>query len=199
MNGLPNLKYKFLLYSNILTHIYLFTLKHVTRFLVCCVNSLCSINSIYYTFFHLYFFTFFIYLFIHNVQIKLTSFKASESVTKLFRPSSAAKSAATTPATNSGGTPTSSATMDSVSLVSNASPPKSTDTEIIEIIDESSPDTSKTFPTPSTAIMGEIRSLDSVDSTISTKDLKQKLLGKEQTEQTPKRIVSKYEKVTSIE
>lgn len=180
----------------------MFTLKHVTRFLVCCVNSLCSINSIYYTFFRLYFFFLpflFIYLFIHNIQIKLTSFKASESVTKLFRPSSAAKSAATTPATNSGGTPTFSATMDSVSLVSNASPPKSTDTEIIEIIDESSPDTSKTFPTPSTAIMGEIRSLDSVDSTISTKDLKQKLLGKEQTEQTPKRIVSKYEKVTSIE
>ncbi|KAM7364552.1 huntingtin isoform 3-T3 [Cochliomyia hominivorax] len=111
--------------------------------------------------------------------------QASESVTKLFRPSSssATKNAATPPANSS-----SSTTMDSISLVSNNSPRKSTtDTEIIDIIDESSPDTSKTFPTPSTAIMGEIRSLDSVDSSLSTKDGKQKVVV-DKTEM-PKRIV----------
>ncbi|KNC31562.1 hypothetical protein FF38_12739 [Lucilia cuprina] len=107
---------------------------------------------------------------------------ASESVTKLFRPS--AKNVAQPAAANSN----SSTTIDSVSLVSNTtSPLKSSDAEIIEVIDESSPDTSKTFPTPSTAIMGEIRSLDSVDSSVSTKDIKSKVA--EEKNFTPKRIV----------
>ncbi|XP_065372443.1 uncharacterized protein htt isoform X2 [Calliphora vicina] len=110
--------------------------------------------------------------------------QASESVTKLFRPSSSSAGKNVLPAANTG----SSTTMDSVSLVSNASPLKSTaDAEIIEVIDESSPDTSKTFPTPSTAIMGEIRSLDSVDSSVSTKDTKQKVAVEKN--DTPKRIV----------
>ncbi|XP_046806711.1 uncharacterized protein LOC111675673 isoform X2 [Lucilia cuprina] len=108
--------------------------------------------------------------------------QASESVTKLFRPY--AKNVVQPAAANSN----SSTTIDSVSLVSNTtSPLKSADAEIIEVIDESSPDTSKTFPTPSTAIMGEIRSLDSVDSSVSTKDIKSKVA--EEKNCTPKRIV----------
>lgn len=108
---------------------------------------------------------------------------ASESVTKLFRPSSSSN-AKNQAASNS--TPT----MDAVSLVSNVSSIRRTDTEIIEVIEESSPDTSKTFPTPSTAIMGELRSLDSADAVSTTKESKHQVW--KDRRDTPKRISSKY-------
>lgn len=105
-------------------------------------------------------------------------FAASESVTKLFRPSSSSSKAVVSP----------SNTADSMSLVSNVSSIKRLDTEV-EIIEDSSPESSKTFPTPSTAIMGEIRSLDSVDIQ-STSDVKQFQI--EVPKETPKRIASEY-------
>ncbi|XP_061397578.1 uncharacterized protein LOC133333280 [Musca vetustissima] len=80
---------------------------------------------------------------------------ASESVTKLFRPSGSSSSA-------SKNVISPSTTADSLSLASNVSSLKRTGTEV-DVIEDSSPESSKTFPTPSTAIMGEIRSLDSVD------------------------------------
>ncbi|XP_075150769.1 huntingtin isoform X2 [Haematobia irritans] len=89
--------------------------------------------------------------------------KASESVSKLFRPGSSSttpKNVVSTPST----------TTDSLSLASNISSAKRPID--VEFMEDSSPESSKTFPTPSTAIMGEIRSLDSMDIQ-STSDIKQ--------------------------
>lgn len=105
---------------------------------------------------------------------------ASESVSKLFRPSSSSTSS-----TKNVISP--STTADSLSLVSDVSSLKRLDTEV-EFIEDSSPESSKTFPTPSTAIMGEIRSLDSIDIQ-STSDIKP--IEADTPKDTPKRIGSK--------
>ncbi|XP_013101721.2 uncharacterized protein LOC106083330 [Stomoxys calcitrans] len=89
---------------------------------------------------------------------------ASETVTKLFRPGSSStlsKNVASTPST----------TADSLSLASTVSSLKQRPVDV-EFMEDSSPESSKTFPTPSTAILGEIRSLDSVDIQSTSGDIK---------------------------
>lgn len=93
---------------------------------------------------------------------------ASESVTKLFRPASAPTPTTTTVTTPILNRQPSLATVtsesDSLSLKSMVSEGKRFGSDL-EIVETSSPDTtSKTFPTASTAVLGDIYSLDSMEA-----------------------------------